>query len=279
MSISEGILIAPLDPDFNPSYSMFKAVCDLLVSSGLSAKHPVTKNSLNLDYLDRFLEIQDIKLLANRLLKLSPNQWNQANLELFDRSLEFDPYDSVYLDEDHLRNAIVPLPTTGVDSRDLHIEFDELYKLRKYFDGKHQLTLNVPMSQMLENNLYHLGYYDRIGRIYMRCGFHYEKNHSVGQGEEEAYFKLFPYAPKALREDDHPDKKDSHLLLSYAGCFSLTIYTMSPWFASESVYWPDMTAEENLERFKAQSVFYQVLKPGLERIFNQAVDVFVCVDL
>lgn len=279
MGIDEGIMLAPLDPAFRPTFEMFCTMCDFLVSTGLSDE--TSEYTSPYERVNKFLRIDDIKLFPKRYTFLEPSQWTQANLEIYNRMFDFETDNEgvdYYLDENGLRNEREYLPTTGFLTEDWYFRRNELNKLEKYFNERYLLTMNIPLGSRPKREINELGFANRGGTIYIRYGFHFEENSSIWNPEQDQeYLRLFPYAPQALREADHEFKKNSDLLLTYAGCFSLTIYTLLPlFFEKGQSRWPEnLTEAENLARFKTSSSFYIVLKPGLEEILQQPVDIFI----
>lgn len=275
MSIDEVLILAPIDPKFLPTFDMFNRMCEFLILHGLSKDEMDGYRSK-----ETFLRIDDLHLFPDSLTYFPPTQWNQEKLDLYERLFDYDSNTDYYYDQDNLRERREhqPFAEPPFDSEWYGITFSRkrLNELSRFFNQRYLLKMAIPLGQELDKDLSGVGFYTRTHMIYIGYGFHYHINNSVGAEQDEEYFRLFPYAPRALRGAEHPARSYGDLLLTYAGSFSLSFFHLQPLFFGEgNRRWPGKTTQEVMAQLKSTPLFYHLLKPGLEEIFQQEMGLFV----
>jgi hypothetical protein len=266
-------ILAPLDPYFRPNLDMLKQILVFM------QKYKFLEEETELDKKNNnYVSLFDIHLFPKSLRIPHPNSWNRETISWFSRIFSFD-LEEYYEDVDKLRDKREPIPGSDNDTtfkwnRMGYFDFscDKLELIAPYLTERYYLRLLLAAHNSFLNELLTLGCSAYDSRIFMRYGFHCEE-HVGALLKSETYLKGFPYAPPNYFTD-----VDNNLypVISYAGSFSIAVSTYNPpvLFTSWDTFNEDQFLD-NLETFKQKCSFYTILKPGLEDIFQQPVDLFL----
>ncbi len=275
MSWQDGLMLGTTNPYFLPTPEMFFSLINFLKNHNIvQADYPYPKDI-------KPLRVIEIEHFPKNYLPPLPSQWTEKTIKfhnaLFwvtEADLDTEKgYVEVYKDPAGLREPFEPIPQNGDLPHD--ISFEQIHLLDPYLSQHYYFDLRLPVSPKLIDEMAELDYCVNGPFLSLRYGFHYENNSIISLENQDDYFRLFSYAPTAL------DKKGS-LLLAYAGCFSITVYTHRGLFGDTGYYnfkapGEICTLEEGVTRFKNLSkLFYQELRVGMEEIFQQPVDLFLC---
>jgi hypothetical protein len=230
----------------------------------------------------KFISLRELNILPKDLQIPHPNSWSRETRSWFSRMFSFD-LEEYYEDEDKLRHKREAVPGSIADKDfnlfgrsefifgDVDFSYNELDLVAPYLSDRHSFRMFMSIPPSFRHELLALGCSAYDSDILIRYGFHYEED--TPPIANDIYFKGFPYAPKPLYTDLDGSIRP---VTSYAGSFSIAVSTYNPpvLFTSWDTFNEDQFLD-NLQTFKQKCSFYTVLKPGLEDIFQQPVDLFL----